>query len=239
MADTSGLVTLKNTVKEYLMLTRSGKEHYNRIYQLAAKGLQDLHLFHLRVVNTIKRTPDSIGVIDYPDDFLMLIGVYRPIDGELISIVNKQDLVNTKTLVDGVETDDTDYGEGDSLDYGIYDYRYGSRGAKDDYYYYDDTTNRRFIINGTPVTSLHIKYVSSGLNNDDADIEYPAEASEALLSYIRYKDAFYDNDVNKLAIREYKEEYKSEVKKLRSLHLPTADQLRDMIYSTTTNAPRR
>jgi hypothetical protein len=242
MSDTAGLTTLTKTVKKYLAYTGLGYSHYNEVFSYGIDGLTDLHLYTLTpIVNTVKRTPSDIGVVDYPSDLQQLTGVYRESEGELYPIPKKTylDFVYTRTLANGVETQDSDYGEDTSQDTGDSTYQYGTRGSRDDYYWYDDQIERRIIVEGSPVETVWLKYVSSGVSTSADSVQYPRKAEQCLMAFIHYQRACFDVKGNKSAIAVYEDKYKKERIKLKSLDLPTASELEDIILWSTTQSPKR
>lgn len=241
MADTSGLGQLKHTVKEFLMLHDLPQTKYKKMYQIAINGLRELHLFHLHKVNTVKRTPSDLGIINYPSDYIKLVGIYfYGGNGELFPATEKRNIVNTKTLNDGVETNNSSVGEGVNIPTGEeYYFDYGTNGGKNDYYYYNDEQNRRFIVNGLPITTMFIKYVSSGVSLTDDPVYYPIEAKASLIAYMRWQNSISEKGGNKSYVPMYEQNYYREVRILRTLNLPTSDELAGMIYESITRTPRR
>ena len=236
MADT-GIANLKNTVKEYLFLTKRGMSDFNATFQLAVRGLNDLRMFNLRCVKTVKRVPSNVGIIDFPDDLFEPVWLFIQEGGVLKPIPHHPDMVYTKTLEDGVLTNNSDQGEGEDLPSGNTTYGTGTHGAKGDFYFHQDDTNRRWVINGEP-TVVFVKYVANAVDSSSDSVEYPAKATPALLAYIRYKEAFFNDKINKNAIGLYKREYDVEFDKLKFLNF-SMEKFRQLIYRTSSQNPQR
>lgn len=232
MADTSGWITIKQMVQEILYETDKDDSYYKKFMHHVLNGVREMNKFHYDNIKTVKVTCNSIGVIDFPSDYIQFIGLSMNFGGLLYNLTRQELIVPTTTDVDGDETLDSDIGEGVDLDTG-WNYSYATMGGKNDYYYYIDERNYRIIVRSIPTRELFLQYISSGIDLDDGNATtIPVKIKEALKWYVLYKNALASDKEDKKIVQIYKQEYYEELSKLRFLNLPTASELEDMIYST-------
>lgn len=232
MADTSGWITIKNMVKEILLETGRDEGYEKICMHHVINGVRELNKFHYDNVKTSKVTCNSIGIIDLPSDFVKEVALSYNYQGVMVSLTRRDDMVRTTTLSSGAETLDSDAGEGTNLDTGG-NYSYATVGGKNDYYYTIDERNTRIIVRNSPTRTLFLQYISSGIDLDLGNSTLiPVRIKEALKFYVLYKDALVSDYGNKKLFLAYKNEYNEEVSKLKFLELPTADELRDVLYET-------
>ena len=232
MSDTSGWITIKKMTNEILFETEMDIGFYKKCMHYVINGVRELNKFHYDNIKTIKVVCNSIGVIDFPLDYISLVKLSFNYGGLMYSLTREDNIVRTTTLENGDETLDSDIGEGVALDTGK-DYEYATVGGKNDYYYTLEERNTRFIVRDIPTRTLFLQYISSGIDLDDGNgTNIPVKIKEALKSYVLYKNALMDVNADKRIVPLYKQEYNEEISKLKFLELPTGDELLDMIYGT-------
>jgi len=240
MSDTSGWISLKHLVQEILLETGREEGFRKKCTHFVINGIRDLNTYHIDNIKTTKVTCNDIGIIDMPTDYVSFRGLSMTDGGLTWTLTRRDDLIRTTTELDGEETLDSDIGEGVSIDTGT-DYGYATVGGKNDYYFTIDERNTRFIVRPLPSTTrtFFLQYTSSGLDlNEGNAITVPVKVKDALKCYVLYKEALYNDKGNKSFAGLYKSEYREEISKLRFLDLPTADELRDMIYENYENIRR-
>lgn len=233
MSDSSGWITLKHMTQEILFETGRDMDQYKKVMHYVIKGVRDLNAFHFDNAKTVKVTCNDIGIIDMPDDYVSFLKLSINDGGLFWSLTRRDDLVRTTTELLGDETLDSAIGEGVSIDTGLAD-GYKTVGAKNDYYFTVDEKNTRFIIRPVPLTTrtFFLQYVSSGVDLDDGNATtIPVKIKEALTYYVLYKEAMSSDKGDKRMAMLHKAEYREELSKLHMLDMPTADELRDMIYA--------
>lgn len=232
MADSSGWITIKQMTNEILFETGHDMGMYKKFFHHIINGVRELNKFHYDNVKTTKVTCNSIGVIDFPSDYVNFVNISMNFGGLLYPLTRQDAIVRTTTLVNGAETLDSSIGEGVSLDKGA-NYRYSTLGAKNDYYYTIVERDNSIIVVNTPTRTFFLQYISSGIDLEDGnDTQIPQKIKEALKQYVMYKNILMDKDSDKRLIQIYKQEYNEEVSKLKFLELPTGAELLDIIYGT-------
>lgn len=189
-------------------------------------------MFHFDNVKTTKVTCNDIGIIDFPSDYVKYVALSINDGGLMWTLTRRDDLVRTTTESGGDETLNSTIGEGVSIDTGT-DLGYRTIGGKNDYYFTVDERNNRFIVRGIPNTTLFLQYISSGVDLAEGNQTLiPVKIKQALKLWVMYQDAMMNDKANKNLVVLYYDMYKQEISKLKFFDLPTADELRDMIYST-------
>ena len=231
MADTSGWITIKNLTKEILFETDKELSDYKKITHYVINGIRDLSLYHFDLVKTVKVTCDDLGIIDMPSDYVNFISLSMADGGLMWTLTRRDDLIRTTSTSEDDESLDSDIGEGVEIADGTAYMGYMTVGAKNDGYFTIDEKEQRFIVRPILTETLFLQYISSGVDSDDGNATtIPVRIKDALKAYIAYKEILYSKDTDKRLVDLYKREYREEVSKLRFLGLPTADELRDMVY---------
>lgn len=232
MADSSGWITLKQMVREIQLETGKDMGEYKKLMHHVINGVRDLNMFHFNNVKTVKVTCNDIGVINMPSDYVKYVALSINDGGTMWTLTRRDDLVRTTTEVEGAETLDNDIGEGVAIDTGN-DLGYRTVGGKNDYYFTVDERNNRFIVRGVPTRTLFLQYISSGVDLDDGNAtQIPVKIKQSLKLWVMYQDIMMSGKSNKNLLGMYYDMYKQEISKLEFFDLPTADELRDIIYST-------
>ena len=232
MADSSGWITLKQMTQEILFETGREQGYWKKYMHHVINGLRDLNMFHFNNVKTVKVTCNDVGFIDYPSDYVKYVALAINDGGIIWTLTRRDDLVPTTTLSEGEEAFDSSIGEGVALDTGT-DHGYKTVGGKNDYYFTIDERNNGFIVRGVPTRTLFLQYISSGSDLDQGNAtQFPVKLKQALKLWVMYQDTMMSEKSNKNLVGMYYDMYKQEVSKLRFFELPTADELRDIIYST-------
>lgn len=234
MADSSGWITLKKMVQEILFETDADQGNYKKYMHHVINGVRDLNMYHFDNVKTAKLIANDIGAVDMPSDYVEFRALAIQDGGKMWTLTREDNLIRTTTLDGGDETLDNDIGEGVSIDTGR-NYTYRTKGGKNDFYFTVDTRNDRFIIRGLPGTTrtFFLMYISSGVDlNEGNATQIPAKIKQPLKWWVMYQNEMMSRTGNKNNAILYQREYEREVSKLRFSELPTADEIRDIIYST-------
>lgn len=238
MANSSGWITLKQLVKELLLETGHDIALEKQWMQFAINGMKELHMFHISNVKTLKTTCNSVGIISFPSDYIGFIGLHMNYGGRLYPLTLASDMVYTLSDESNSVSLDTDIGEGVDLDTGG-NYSYATLGGKNDYYYYLDEDNNRIIVKNSPTRTLFLQYISSGIDLTTGTGTFiPVKAVEALKSFILWRYHLRDILADKRLVQLYERDYNEQISKLRFFQLPTASELKDMIYETYANIRR-
>jgi len=236
MADSSGWITLKQMTQEILFETGREQGFYKRCMHHVINGVRDLNLFHVDNVKTSKHNANALGVISMPTDYVNLVALSMTDGGQMFTLTRNDKLIRTTTN----DALDTDIGEGVAIDTGI-NRGYKTTGGKNDYYYTIDERNNTFIIRPLPAITktFFLQYVSSGVDlATGTSTQIPQKLKESLKYYVLLNEAIMHDKGDKRLVGMYEDQHEKALSKLDTLDLPTADELRDMIYETYTNLRR-
>lgn len=241
MADTSGLITIKNVVDGFMFKTRADSSDFKLLYQLACEALIELNLWVLedgRNLVKLNMTGNDIYIVDLPDDYLKFIAIGVPVNGKLVTLTRDNGIITTTTESGGAETLDSDYGEGVDIN-SSYGYTYGATGGRNtDGYYKIDEANRRIVFRNVTKTEVFLEYVSSGLSLD-SETYIPAIAKRAMESYMMWEFYKYKIDFPESKIARYESDYINRKSELIGLTLPTMSELADVWYEGMHQSIRR
>lgn len=235
MAEISGLPTLKQAVDEYMFLSKQPESEYFRLLQLAIYAFKEAKMFHLKGFVSVKKlTVTDIKTIDLPSDYLKFIGVVVPISGQYWMLTEKDALVFSQSGA-SLNSDDE---EGEDIDDGYWDDYRSSGGINRQGYIKLDEANNRVIVNSltTGRTEVMLLYVSTGINEAGTATYIPARTVPMIHAYMRWKQVFYEQGVDDPRL---KDAYYSEADKVRSISMPSLQELADGLSETYTQLPTR
>ena len=232
----SSLVKISDIVKETLWMAERDDSFYKRFYQHCINGYRELSIYHIADnIRTAKLTMDTNYMVSFPDDMLQWLKVSVSVEGQKVTLTHKRDMVNTTTLVYGIETRDTTSGEGDVLRDGSYGF---GAGIENEYGYFEvDYENRRFLFISDQRREVFLEYTSLGISSDSDMI--PVVCKQALQSYIMWKDSYFDRSSPMNDKMMKKQVYDEEIEKLRAIYTFTLDGLRDILNNAATSNPTR
>jgi len=236
MADTSGLVTIKQIVNGFIF--KSGIElKYFMIYQLACDIIRELNLWILNdSKRVVKLTMNLNSIVDLPDDYLRFCSVSIPRDGKYWTLTRDDGIITTTTEVDGSEVLDSDYGEGVDIE-GNAIHNYGSTLINPHGYYTLDERNRRIVFRNLTRSEVFLTYVSSGLNTEEETL-VPVTAKPAIEAWIMLELAIYNN-APASRISMLKDRYEAAESRLIGLQLPTIKDFEDAFYKEINQTIKR
>lgn len=238
MAESSGWMSLKNMVKELLLETGHSLDKEKQFMQFAINGMKELSMFHVDSIRTTKVTCNSVGIINYPSDYIGFLGLYMNYGGRLYPITRAWDMVTTLSDESNSVSLDSDIGEGVDLDTGA-DYGYATSGGKNDYYYQLDDENNRIVVKNSPTRTLFLVYISSGIDlTTGVGTNIPVKVVQPLKSFILWRYHITDIQADKRAVPMYERDWLEQVSKLKFFQLPTASELEDIVYETYSNIRR-
>lgn len=233
MAYTGGLVKLADTVDRFMLKYKLPTEDGVLYFEHAADCLRQIMSKHSNTSVTAKISVGSNGIVEMPLDMTGFVNLYVQIGGEFWSFTDRPRMVNTTTGTVGV--DEVQDGEGIVAGQTV---GYGAKGAVNDYYMRIDFTARRIFLDGFKSDTAVLVYTTSGLVVG-GDTMIPAESTEVIDNYLYWKKSWFDGS-NRGEKDSRKRDYYDELQQLRILNfMPTGDMLRDIFYSTMTQAPQR
>ena len=227
MANISSLISLDAFVRRLLAKEGKDDDDYFRYMQIACDGLRDMYIHDFQVEVTKVVTVDTTtNTFDFPSDFVRYIAIATPIDGRWWVYTRDDSMVPLE--------DDDSVDIQDSLpniaDYEIFA-SLGQAGGSNRYYFRPDYANRRFQVAGYTPDIVVLKYVTNGINSAGT-INIPDYALPALEAYTRLSIADYDDHAES-TIHRLQRQYDLARRKMRQVHRPTLQDLKDAIYSST------
>jgi hypothetical protein len=172
-----------------------------------------------------------------PDDMQGFVDLMTPFRGSWWPASQKDQIVNTTTTVGGVETRDSNQGEGVTIDQPRVT-GYGSKGAWNKIRYKLDWETRRIYIDEAVTDYLVLFYVSSGIKVG-ATTEVPTFLIPMINAYLLWKESFW---VPGLAPEREsrKADYWREKLNVRNfINSMSLSQWQDVIYGSLTQSPQR
>lgn len=233
-------------------------KEYKRLTQICIEGFSELSLWHLHGLEVVYLHMSTAKTIALPSDYVDYVKIGIAINGKLQVISHKDNILLPRLFDTGDAVGNTDDGIGidgsvdaNTISNALYfsgHWRngayigglFGITGGLDDAYYRIDLENRQIVFSGsTPRAEVVLEYVSSGLKTDGSSL-IPREAIPALRSYVLWQMVESDQRVAYNERERRKREHEESVEALRFFQSSfTADEFRQMIYSSLTQAPKR
>ncbi len=235
--DRAALISVEEAVTRFLLKNKKPNTDYVVYLENACDCLREFRLNDSKEARTEKVAVSALGIVEMPDDMIGFKDICVARNGEWWSMTLRPDMVNTTTIVAGVETHDSTFGEGvaplDNLTYS-----YAARGAVNDYYYTIDWNARRIFCHGIISDTVLLKYTSSGVALSGTTY-IPEELTLTMDAYLLWRETFW---IDKL-IRERGSREQNYVNaritlrnRLRSL---TASQWKDLFWGLFNQNPQR
>lgn len=237
MASTNAFINLNDLVDRFMLRKKLSTDDAVLYFEHASEAYRRIRRQHSNESVTAKVTIDSLGIIEMPDDMMGFINLFIPVGGELWSFSDRPRMVNTTTLVSGVETRDADQGEGVDLEYSL-TWGYGATGGYNNYNRTIDWEARRIFVDGLKSDTAVLVYESSGLNLNGETL-VPEDCVPVIEAYVMWQKTDFDGSgMNEKLYR--KKNFDDELQNLRVLNfMPTGDEIYDILLSTTTRSPQR
>jgi hypothetical protein len=236
MADSTGVITIKEAVLSILNVAERPTSDYKRYTQMLLEGITELNLY-VRSSPKQEKITMTNGWIDLPSDFIDLISVGVHLNGQVFTFTRNDKIIITTSEEGGVEYQDELIGEGVAIDNGQI-VGSGARGGKNEYYYRWDKRGRRIYVAGFPDQTVFLTYLSSGVDIDSTTYVERA-VLPCLTAYVLWTAMKYKQDVPANQKQMLEHYFHQERRKLRYLNAPTADQWADKIMSSYKMAVRR
>jgi hypothetical protein len=237
MSNTNAFIKLTDLVDRFMLRYKISTDDAIILFEHAGESYRKIRLMHSNEKVTAKVSINALGIIEMPDDMMTFIELAVPKDGEWWSFTNRPNMVNTTTMVSGAETRDSTFGEQVAV-LNNPTVGYGAKGGTNDYNYTIDWNARRIFVDGIKSDTAVLIYTSSGLNLNGETL-VPETCVPTIEAYMLWKKAYWDG--TSMSDRVYKEQqYKDELLQLRIVNfMPTGDELNDIFWSTSTQAPTR
>lgn len=237
MSDLSGLVSIKDIVRETLWFAKRGdaESNYKRFVQYAINGYRELNEHHFKNTKRVKLEMDDNHIIPFPDDMIKAVNIYIPLEGRYVRLTREDTMVDTTSLQAGVIVRDEDDGENEDIKVVVAGFR---GGITNEYgYYTEDIRNSRFIFLTDYRTEVILDYISNGISTTDDAI--PVMCKDAIQKYLIWQEAFWERTYNLGEKDMYKNEWLDALRMLRNFQAPTLEEMADMMNNYSTQLPIR
>jgi hypothetical protein len=229
---TSGLITLENLVEETLAITERPDSDYKKFFQIAIRGYMDLRI---HVVKEGKKqdvlTISDINKVNFPSDFIDFVSIGVVDGGKIWKLSQNNDFIVTTTEVAGVETQDSDEGEGVSIPNESVSGYYARGGSNDKGYYQIEWDKRRIgLINVTKDTVI-LTYITSG-SSLSGTTYIPVKYAPALQSYIAWWSIALNDNIAISKRQMAERTYLMMRNQLRKSESPTLEEYEAALLST-------
>jgi len=255
----AGMVTLRYVVMSVLnRLQDYSMKQYMRLMQIGIECFQeDLAMYHIDAgIDVVYLHMSTAKTVALPSDFIDYRKIGYPRNGKL-QVITKNDNIllprvfdDTGEYVGNLTYSGVAIGAGELSGIVFYQdhYRngqfvgglYGVPGGVDISSFRIDKENRQIIFSDdTPRSEVVMEYVTNGLKTDGSSL-IPREVVPALRNYILWQKDECDPRVAYNAKERLKREYDQSIEALRSFeNMFTAQEYRQMVYSTYTQSPKR
>lgn len=234
---TNALIDINTVVSRYLHKYKLSTDDAFIYIEHACDCARDFNLYDSGDVVSEKVSVSALGIIELPDDCVGFNGLYIPKNGELWPFTRKDTIVNTTTTTAGVETQDSDFGEGVAITDPKTD-TYGAVGGVNDYYYTIDWKARRIFCEGITSDTVLLRYTTSGVEISGTTY-IPEFVIPMIDAYLLWKSSYWIGDRVKerpLLERDFE---KAELKIRNFINSMTIEEWQDVLASTTTQTVQR
>lgn len=230
------IMDIEDVVKHALWRAKRPLSDRMLFLELAIWAYRELCSNHVEEgFRMVKKTPNSINIVTFPDDLEQFVAIGEPVDGKFVPYTRKDDIIITVTG-SVTETQDSDDGEGVSIN-DAQTLGYPGVGGVNTYGYFAvDDENRRVFLNSQTRSEVLLIYKASNILLSGTTY-VPKKYVNAIVAWILWQDVVGDdNRINITLQREMAYFRRLDEIKTRSFSL---DDLMDEIYSGYTMLPRR
>jgi hypothetical protein len=144
---------------------------------------------------TSKLSVSNINRVDYPSDYIDFVSIAVVENGKAWKLSPNNEFIHTTTEVLGVETLDSDNGEGVDINDGSEDTRYFARGGVNTRGYYQiEHDKRRIALINTSATTVLLTYITSGISLD-GHTYIPVKYAMALQAFMAWWNVALDPNI--------------------------------------------
>jgi hypothetical protein len=174
-----------------------------------------------------------------PDDMQQFVDLVTPIHGGWWSFTEKNQIVTTTTFTGLTEGRDSTQGEGVTIDQPRVT-SYGAKGGWNKFRYTIDWAARRIYVDQTYDATDYIVliYVSSGIKADDTTL-VPEFLTPLVDAYLLLKETYWIPGLERERPMRDSDYWREKMRIRNLINSMTFDQWRDIILSTSTQAPQR
>jgi len=244
--DTAGLITIKQIVLKIIHRGRLQTSDYALIKSLVVDGCKDMMLFTVKGTRTVRLQMSPVNTITLPEDYLSFVDIGMPLNGRFWPMTQDKRIIPPMTITNGVETLDSDKGEGvtriegkTNTDGSHVNYSprgYSQGGGVNIYYYKIEEGNNRICIDGIGRTEVTLVYKSSGVSTSGETL-IPSICEESIIYFVKWQMAEAERNMSWSV--SHKQNYIEACNKVKFLQSPSLDVLYDVVYSSFKQSVKR
>jgi hypothetical protein len=234
---TNALISLNEIVDRYLFKYKLPTDDAFIYLEHICNCVRDFHLYDSPNEVPAKVTISALGIIEMPSDMVGFNDLYKFVSGIKWSFTYNDNIITTTTIIDGVETLDADYGEGESLDDPKSD-TYGAVGGVNEYYYKPNWYARRIFVEGTKNDTAVLVYTTSGIELTGTTY-VPEFITPMIDSYLLWRSSYWLPALKRERESLERDYTKAELKIRNFINSMTYSEWHDLLLSLTTMAPQR
>jgi len=250
------VVSLQHIVANFLNERNDySMAEYKRLLQMAVMGFSNLNMTTLRSYDVAYVDIDSKGQGRMPDDFVDYTKVGVNLGGKLFVIsFNKEVIINRQTesgdiLNEAYNADDNvpdntflfmPHTRNGLTESNLYGYSYGSGMSSFIPMFNIDYENKIIQLSSTvSAPQLIVEYISTGVSLS-GNTFIPRYCETAMVEYLHWRTRKNDYKASRGAVIDAKQDYLEAVAELQLLEeVPTYQEIMDVLYSTSSQTPRR
>lgn len=246
-----------DTIVAKVLNDRSEMEKFSEravnLRERVADGLRDLNMFHYDGVEEgfFDIQPDNS--ILFPPGYLSWIVVGVPNGTSYIPLGHNTNIINYEKYCCGTDTRQNAettkginpqgwyYINYDSVRSGQYvGAQYGATGGQHRAYFKEVKNKRKILLSGPlGCQQIYMRWITNGINVSGETI-IPEELVDPLRYYVHWQISLFDNKMSANKSLYWEKLYDDAVRKLRAFVMRlTIEDARDIIYSTSMQAPKR
>jgi hypothetical protein len=227
--DTSGLITLKSVVDDFLSENKLDESEFVRLLRIAERGMGELSMFVIPTIKTTTLTIDRrTNAASLPRDYMDYSRIGVIVNGDLYPLSSNSNLQLNKEI----NCEDTGV-PNESSDKFVEDHSYSSRGGHSQFgeYRLNIAKHRIEFDSNASSRQVVLEYISTGVNASE-ETYVPYMALECMIAWVDWKNSKGDRSLNRVDVQERERIYYNEFEKLKDKYIPSAQELLDAYRST-------
>ena len=178
-----GIIKVESICYEFIDRMEYDRSSIRKVFSYFIDGYRDISTYHISNPVFEKKKIPANGILDFPTDCVFINNIFMPVDGVMVPLSRKNDIVRTTSIVSGAETREGEDGEGEPINIdtqGSNAEAYNQLG-----YYAVSNTDRRIIFLSDWRDEAIISYTTAGISRYDSYI--PVMYKTPLMNYIRWQ----------------------------------------------------
>lgn len=233
MASLNAFTTINDIISEYMIQSGVKPQEYIKIYKTAIGVIRDINVFDYPVEEkTVKLEINQNLMANLPEDFVLMKTIGIPVNGKIYLFTKDEGIITTTTESNGEEVLDANYGEGVDINPEYYPDINAMGGTNLAGYFKFDYANRRIVFRNVRRTEVLLEYRSTGVSLT-GETFVPTVLSGLIKSMITYERVRYDSSVPMYLKDDYLRQVWLEQDKVKSLRMPSIQEVIDAYYSSS------